>query len=178
MYSKEEFKKIIREINEIPDVRVKKILESILLEITENNNAVKKIRKDIIEGKLEEALQEEPDERRVFENITQIMHEIGIPANLKGYYYIREAVCIVVEDMEKIKFVTKELYPYIAENHDTESSRVERAIRHAIEVSWLRGNIDVLNEIFGYTVSTQERPTNAEFIGMLADRVRVNLKMY
>lgn len=178
MYSKDEFKKIIKEISEIPDVRVKNVLESILLEITENNTAVRLIRKGIIEGKLEEALQGEPDERRVFEEITEIMRDIGIPANLKGYYYIREAVCLVVDDIERIKFVTKELYPYVAEKHYTTSSRVERAIRHAIEVSWSRGNIDVLNEIFGYTVSTQERPTNAEFIGMLADKVRVNLKMY
>ncbi len=110
--------------------------------------------------------------------ITNIIHEIGVPAHIKGYLYLREAIAMVVEDMELLGAVTKELYPSIAEKYNTTSSRVERAIRHAIEVAWTRGKIDTIDNIFGYTVNTNKgKPTNSEFIAMVADKLRLEMEM-
>ncbi len=104
--------------------------------------------------------------------ITSIIHEIGVPAHIKGYQYLREAILIAVEDMEVINAVTKVLYPEVARRYNTTPSRVERAIRHAIEVAWDRGDLETLQKFFGYTVSnTKGKPTNSEFIAMIADRL-------
>ena len=104
--------------------------------------------------------------------VTSIIHEIGVPAHIKGYQYLREAIMIAVEDMDVINAVTKVLYPEVASRFSTTPSRVERAIRHAIEVAWDRGDLETLQRFFGYTVnSTKGKPTNSEFIAMIADRL-------
>ncbi|MCL1807675.1 MAG: sporulation transcription factor Spo0A [Oscillospiraceae bacterium] len=109
--------------------------------------------------------------------ITDIIHEIGIPAHIKGYQYVREAIIFAVHNPAAIGSVTKVLYPYVAEKFGTTASRVERAIRHAIEVAWDRGDLDTLQSIFGYTVSNiKGKPTNSEFIAMIADRLQLQLK--
>ncbi len=109
--------------------------------------------------------------------VTNIIHEIGIPAHIKGYLYLREAILMVISRVELLGAVTKELYPTIAVKHDTTPSRVERAIRHAIEVAWNRGNFDVINTLFGYTVNHDRgKPTNSEFIAMVADKLRMESK--
>ena len=106
--------------------------------------------------------------------VTGIIHEIGVPAHIKGYQYLREAIIIAVNDMDVINAITKVLYPQVAKTFQTTPSRVERAIRHAIEVAWDRGDLDTLQRIFGYTVSnTKGKPTNSEFIAMIADRIRL-----
>ena len=109
--------------------------------------------------------------------MTAIIHEIGVPAHIKGYQYLREAIMIAVGDMEVINAVTKILYPEVAKRYATTPSRVERAIRHAIEVAWDRGDLETLQKYFGYTVnSTKGKPTNSEFIAMIADRLQLQLK--
>lgn len=109
--------------------------------------------------------------------VSNMIKTIGVPAHIKGYQFLRDAIMWVVEDMELINAVTKELYPGIAKKHKTTSSRVERAIRHAIEVSWQRGDVETLNKLFGHTVKfTKDKPTNSEFIAMIADRIRLQLK--
>lgn len=109
--------------------------------------------------------------------VTEIIHKIGIPAHIKGYNYLREAIILSVKHSEMINSVTKLLYPTIAKTFNTTPSRVERAIRHAIEVSWDRGDMDVLDSYFGYTVQNQKgKPTNSEFIAMIADNLRLNMK--
>lgn len=109
--------------------------------------------------------------------ITDIIHQIGVPAHIKGYHYLREAIKLSVKNDEIINSVTKLLYPTVAKKHNTTSSRVERAIRHAIEVAWDRGDIDVLNSYFGYTVQNERgKPTNSEFIAMISDKLRLKLK--
>jgi len=111
------------------------------------------------------------------EMVTAIIHEVGVPAHIKGYQYVREAIMITVEDMEVINSVTKILYPEVAKRYHTTPSRVERAIRHAIEVAWDRGDIETLQRFFGYTVSNiKGKPTNSEFIAMISDRIRLRLK--
>ena len=106
--------------------------------------------------------------------VTNVMHKIGIPAHVKGYQYIREAILMVVEDVSLLGAVTKELYPGIAKKYDTASSRVERGIRHAIELAWERGHTDTLKQIFGYSMNVdRQKPTNSEFIAILADKFRV-----
>lgn len=110
--------------------------------------------------------------------ITEIIHQIGVPAHIKGYHYLREAIMLSVKNNEVINAVTKLLYPTVAKKHQTTSSRVERAIRHAIEVAWDRGDIDVLNSYFGYTIhNSRGKPTNSEFIAMIADKLRLKLKI-
>jgi len=109
--------------------------------------------------------------------VTNIIHELGVPAHIKGYQYLREAIMMVVNDIELINEITKQLYPEIAERYNTTPSRVERAIRHAIEVSWSRGRLETTNGIFGYTVSAAKgKPTNSEFIAMVADKLRIEMK--
>ena len=108
--------------------------------------------------------------------VTSIIHEIGVPAHIKGYQYLREAIIIAVNDMDVINAITKVLYPQVAKAFQTTPSRVERAIRHAIEVAWDRGDLDTLQRFFGYTVSnTKGKPTNSEFIAMIADRLRLEM---
>ncbi|HPU00287.1 MAG: sporulation transcription factor Spo0A [Firmicutes bacterium] len=111
------------------------------------------------------------------EEVTEIMHQIGIPAHIKGYLYLRDAIIMVVEDIDLLGSITKILYPEIAQRFNTTPSRVERAIRHAIEVAWARNNIDVIKKFFGYTIKTEKgKPTNSEFIAMMADHLRLNNK--
>lgn len=110
--------------------------------------------------------------------VTDIIHQIGVPAHIKGYQYLRDAILMAIEDEEIINAVTKRLYPSVAKKHATTSSRVERAIRHAIEVAWDRGDVDVLNSYFGYTIHTgRGKPTNSEFIAMISDKFRLQLKI-
>ena len=109
--------------------------------------------------------------------VTEIIHQIGVPAHIKGYHYLREAIILSVKNSDILGSVTKLLYPTVAKNHGTTSSRVERAIRHAIEVAWDRGDIDVLNSYFGYTIQNDRgKPTNSEFIAMISDKLRLELK--
>ena len=110
--------------------------------------------------------------------ITDIIHQIGVPAHIKGYHYLREAIILSIKNTEIINSVTKLLYPTVAKKYSTTSSRVERAIRHAIEVAWDRGDIDVLNGYFGYTIQNERgKPTNSEFIAMISDKLRLKLKI-
>lgn len=109
--------------------------------------------------------------------VTEILHQIGVPAHIKGYHYLRDSIIMSVEKPEVINAVTKQLYPSVAKKYETTSSRVERAIRHAIEVAWDRGDVDVLNSYFGYTIHiSRGKPTNSEFIAMIADKLRLQLK--
>ena len=106
--------------------------------------------------------------------VTDMIHEIGVPAHIKGYHYLRDAIMMAVEDMNMLNSITKILYPTIAKNYQTTPSRVERAIRHAIEVAWSRGKMDTIDELFGYTVSVGKgKPTNSEFIALIADKIRL-----
>ena len=109
--------------------------------------------------------------------VTNVIHEVGVPAHIKGYQYLREAIMLVVNDIDVINQITKQLYPEIAMKYSTTPSRVERAIRHAIEVAWGRGQVETVENIFGYTVSAAKgKPTNSEFIAMIADKLRLELK--
>ena len=141
-------------------------------------------------GALVERLEEIRDEGKQIKNtpprnsstnieslVTNIIHEIGVPAHIKGYQYLREAIIIAVNDMDVINAITKVLYPQVAKTFQTTPSRVERAIRHAIEVAWDRGDLDTLQRFFGYTVSnTKGKPTNSEFIALIADKLQLQLK--
>lgn len=119
-----------------------------------------------------EAASPEPDLEAV---VTDFIHELGVPAHIKGYHYMRTAIMMVVNDSDLLNFITKQLYPEIAKKYSTTSSRVERAIRHAIEVAWGRGRQETINEIFGYTIHDGKgKPTNSEFIAMVADRIRLS----
>lgn len=111
-------------------------------------------------------------------DITNLIHEVGVPAHIKGYQYLRDAITLVVGDMEYLNAVTKELYPAIAKMNKTTSSRVERAIRHAIEIAWNRGKLETLENLFGYTVQSDKgKPTNSEFIAIVADKLRLERKV-
>ena len=118
-------------------------------------------------------------EKNLETDVTNIIHEIGVPAHIKGYQYLRDAITMVVKDREMMEAVTKILYPEIAKKNLTSSSRVERAIRHAIEVAWGRGSLEVIDELFGYTISTGKgKPTNSEFIALIADKIRLEYKKH
>ena len=110
-------------------------------------------------------------------DVTDMIHEIGVPAHIKGHQYLREAIMMSVEDPEMLGSITKMLYPTIAKRYQTTPSRVERAIRHAIEVAWNRGKMETLDDLFGYTISTGKgKPTNSEFIALIADRIRLQYR--
>ncbi|MBF7082078.1 sporulation transcription factor Spo0A [Desulfallas sp. Bu1-1] len=110
--------------------------------------------------------------------VTNIIHEMGVPAHIKGYHYLRDAILKVIEDVNLLGAVTKELYPMIAQKYQTTPSRVERAIRHAIELAWDRGNIEMMTKFFGYTINLERgKPTNSEFIAMVADKLRIESKV-
>ncbi len=121
-----------------------------------------------------------PVQPQVFDletRVTNILHEIGVPAHIRGYHYMREAIIMSVNDMDVLNYITKELYPSIAKKCNTTPSRVERAIRHAIEVAWNRGKIDAIDALFGYTINNHKgKPTNSEFIALIADRLRLEQK--
>ena len=111
-------------------------------------------------------------------DVTDMIHEVGVPAHIKGYQYLRDAIMMVIREPEMLNSITKILYPTIAKRNQTTPSRVERAIRHAIEVAWSRGNMDIINSLFSYTVSTGKgKPTNSEFIALIADKIRLQNKM-
>lgn len=111
-------------------------------------------------------------------DVTNIIHEIGVPAHIKGYHYLRDAIMMSVNDMEMLNSITKVLYPTIAKKYQTTPSRVERAIRHAIEVAWGRGKMDTIDELFGYTVNNGKgKPTNSEFVALISDKIRLEYKI-
>lgn len=110
-------------------------------------------------------------------DVTEIIHEVGVPAHIKGYQYLRDAILMSVQDKDMMNSITKVLYPTIAKNHQTTASRVERAIRHAIEVAWSRGELETIDDIFGYTVNNRKgKPTNSEFIALIVDKMRLEYK--
>ena len=116
-------------------------------------------------------------EHNLEQDVTDMIHEIGVPAHIKGYQYLREAIMMAVEDIDMLNSITKVLYPTIAKRFQTTPSRVERAIRHAIEVAWSRGRMETLDALFGYTVNTGKgKPTNSEFIALIADRIRLQYR--
>lgn len=122
---------------------------------------------------------EDYKERNLEADVTEIIHEIGVPAHIKGYQYLRDAIVMSVADMDMLNSITKILYPTIAKKYQTTPSRVERAIRHAIEVAWSRGKMDTIDEMFGYTIHNGKgKPTNSEFIALITDRIRLEYKMY
>lgn len=117
-------------------------------------------------------------ERNLEADVTNIIHEIGVPAHIKGYQYLREAIIMSVNDIDMLNSITKMLYPTIGKKYQTTPSRVERAIRHAIEVAWSRGKMDTIDELFGYTISNGKgKPTNSEFIALIADKIRLEYKV-
>ncbi len=127
----------------------------------------------------EEVIERIADSHSIESQVTKIIHQIGVPAHIKGYQYLRTAILLAIEDSEIINSVTKILYPSVAKKYATTTSRVERAIRHAIEVAWDRGDIDTLNSYFGYTIQNNRgKPTNSEFIAMIADNLRLKYKLY
>ena len=146
----------------------------------------KPCRVDAVAERLGQILQAEEEKHLSHQNrgeinleamVTSVIHEIGVPAHIKGYQYLREAIKLAVNDMEVINAITKVLYPQVAKTFSTTPSRVERAIRHAIEVAWDRGDLDTLQRFFGYTVSnTKGKPTNSEFIALIADRLQLQIR--
>ncbi len=153
---------------------VKPINQSNLLEYAENmlkaRNSSEDSSKDISAGDPTTDIETQ---------VTRIIHQIGVPAHIKGYQYLRTAILLTVKDSDIINSVTKVLYPSVAKKYQTTTSRVERAIRHAIEVAWDRGDVDTLNSYFGYTIQNNRgKPTNSEFIAMIADNLRLKYKLY
>lgn len=135
------------------------------------------LRCDTPEGEAEVTLRDQTNARDLEKTVTEIIHEVGIPAHIKGYQFIRSAIIMAVNNMEVINSITKQLYPELAKMYRTTPSRVERAIRHSIEVAWNRGNSDTMEEMFGYTISSGKgKPTNSEFIAMIADRIRLQMR--
>ena len=155
-------------------ILVKRIKE---LKYYQPNNNSNIISKEIKSKYIEISPVNEKSKENLEALVTNIIHEIGVPAHIKGYQYLREAIIMVVSNVDILNQITKQLYPDIAIKYHTTPSRVERAIRHAIEVAWGRGRQDVVERIFGYTVSAAKgKPTNSEFIAMIADKLRLELK--
>ena len=156
------------------DLLVQRIRELKNYRPNSNNNFISREQKPQY---IEVSKKAEKGEENLEALVTNIIHEVGVPAHIKGYQYLREAIMMVVNDIDVINQITKSLYPDIATKFNTTPSRVERAIRHAIEVAWGRGQTDVVESIFGYTVSAVKgKPTNSEFIAMIADKLRLELK--
>ena len=156
---------------------IKPINQSNLIEYVEN---ILKNRNSKALGSNESKTETEKDNTPDIEaQVTRIIHQIGVPAHIKGYQYLRTAILLTVKDSDIINSVTKVLYPSVAKKYQTTTSRVERAIRHAIEVAWDRGDVDTLNSYFGYTIQNNRgKPTNSEFIAMIADNLRLKYKLY
>ena len=130
-------------------------------------------------GETAEPEKQQNDAQDIETQVTRIIHQIGVPAHIKGYQYLRTAILLTIRDSDMINSVTKVLYPSVAKKYQTTTSRVERAIRHAIEVAWDRGDVDTLNSYFGYTIQNNRgKPTNSEFIAMIADNLRLKYKLY
>ncbi|GAB6099002.1 sporulation transcription factor Spo0A [Halanaerocella petrolearia] len=147
--------------------KLSKRIKQVTTPITNNSGVVKEINNN---GDNKKKL-------NIEERITEIMHEIGVPAHIKGYLYLRKAIEMVIDQVELLGAVTKKLYPSVAEEFDTTASRVERAIRHAIEVSWKNGNTQAINKIFGHSItSSSGKPTNSQFIAKIADKIRIELR--
>ena len=140
------------------------------------DNAMKKGQEHFVVYESDEELNRK--QNQLERTVTEIIHEIGVPAHIKGYQYLRSSILMAVRDMDVLNSITKQLYPEIAKQYDTTSSRVERAIRHAIEVAWGRGNIDMIEELFGYIINSGgDKPTNSEFIALIADKIRLEEKV-
>lgn len=147
-------------------------------------NRIKQVKRNLAVQKKSESRKVNPYEkmeesapRNLEADVTNIIHEIGVPAHIKGYQYLREAIMMSVDDIEMLNSITKILYPTIAKRYQTTPSRVERAIRHAIEVAWSRGKMDTIDELFGYTIHNGKgKPTNSEFIALIADKIRLDYK--
>lgn len=171
------------------------IMEQLSVAATKDNEQVFKLLSDLIHTNKEfqimitvppSGLREESDqlyggnrnvERDLEKDVTNMIHEIGVPAHIKGYQYLREAIMMSVQDVEMLNSITKILYPTIAKKFQTTSSRVERAIRHAIEVAWNRGKMETLDAMFGYTINTGKgKPTNSEFIALIAYKIRLQYR--
>lgn len=150
-----------------------------LLDLPYDDRKVRGVIDDVMKAKRNDNYQnmvEPENDSTVLEAVvTDIIHEIGVPAHIKGYQYLRSAILMAVQDMDILNSITKQLYPSIAEEYGTTSSRVERAIRHAIEVAWGRGSMDTINDLFGYTINAGKgKPTNSEFIALIADKIRLD----
>lgn len=157
------------------ELLIKRIRE--LKNFTPGQNGNNFIGKEIKQQYVEIPLNGEKNQENLEALVTNIIHEVGVPAHIKGYQYLREAIIMVVNDIDVINQITKSLYPKIAYKFNTTPSRVERAIRHAIEVAWGRGDQQTVEKIFGYTISAAKgKPTNSEFIAMIADKLRLELK--
>ena len=156
------------------ELLIKRIKEFKFFKAKQTNNFISK---DIKQQYIEIQEGREKNEENLEALVTNIIHEVGVPAHIKGYQYLREAIIMVVKDIDVINQITKSLYPQIAKKFSTTPSRVERAIRHAIEVAWGRGQTEVVENIFGYTISAAKgKPTNSEFIAMISDKLRLELK--
>lgn len=142
-----------------------------------NNNMNNYMSREIRSQYIEISPEKKKDQENLEALVTNVIHEVGVPAHIKGYQYLREAIMMVVNNIDIINQITKQLYPEIANKYGTTPSRVERAIRHAIEVAWTRGQAETVESIFGYTISAAKgKPTNSEFIAMIADKLRLELK--
>jgi len=185
---------VLQEVSAMKKPPVSMVLSGFITEYSANMASAlgvryfmaKPCRVDAVAERLGQILQAEEEKNRPRQNrgevnieamVTAVIHEIGVPAHIKGYQYLREAIKLAVADMEVINAITKVLYPQVAKTFSTTPSRVERAIRHAIEVAWDRGDLEVLQRFFGYTVSnTKGKPTNSEFIALIADRLQLQLR--
>lgn len=168
---KETIRKVIKELNKIEDERLNtvkiKLLEMIAFE-EETTETNQETNNSELKG----------SSNNILYKTTDVMHEIGISPHLKGYDYIREAIIISIADIEKLYGITKILYPTIAKKYNTTASRVERAIRHAIETAWEKGNQQTIEKVFGYTISANKgKPTNSEFIAMISDKIKLEMKL-
>ena len=156
---------------------IKPINQSNLIEYVDN--ILKNRNSKALEGSDSKNVAEKDNTPDIEAQVTRIIHQIGVPAHIKGYQYLRTAILLTVKDSDIINSVTKVLYPSVAKKYQTTTSRVERAIRHAIEVAWDRGDVDTLNSYFGYTIQNNRgKPTNSEFIAMIADNLRLKYKLY
>ena len=173
----------MEEINLTATKDNKKVYQ-ILEELINNNQEIQimihvpsKEKKEVIPFSISNSEEKETKEKDLEKDVTEMIHEIGVPAHIKGYHYLREAIMMCVEDVDMLNSITKVLYPTIADNFKTTPSRVERAIRHAIEVAWSRGKMETLDGLFGYTINLGKgKPTNSEFIALIADKIRLRYK--
>lgn len=155
-----------------------RIIARRLEQIVDRKIKAKQYSNDLVMTSISRKMEEQYFENKLENDVTNIIREIGIPAHIKGYQYIREAIIMSVEDMNMLNYITKLLYPTIAQKYKTTSSSVERAIRHAIEVAWNRGQLEVIEKLFGYTVSAGKgKPTNSEFVALVADKLRLDYRM-
>ena len=173
----------MEEINLTATKDNKKVYQ-ILEELINNNQEIQimihvpsKEKKEVTPLSITNTQEKEVKEKNLEKDVTEMIHEIGVPAHIKGYHYLREAIMMCVEDVDMLNSITKVLYPTIADNFKTTPSRVERAIRHAIEVAWSRGKMETLDGLFGYTINLGKgKPTNSEFIALIADKIRLRYK--